>query len=201
MTAAEPELTPTKLSLRRTVRAQREGRSPEERERVARSLAMVALELPAIRRARCVAAYGSLPYEPGTGPLREALRNRGTRVLLPVVVDDKNLDWAEDDGELVTSPGLQLPEPTGPRLGQSALTDADVVIVPALAVDTAGTRLGQGRGYYDRALQGLGDDVLVLALVHDEEVLDPATPVPLDPHDVAVDGAVTPTRWMFFRHH
>ena len=51
MTSAEPELTPTKLALRRTVRAQREGRSPEERERVARSLAMVALELPAIRRA------------------------------------------------------------------------------------------------------------------------------------------------------
>jgi 5-formyltetrahydrofolate cyclo-ligase len=200
VTSAEPELTPTKLALRRTVRAQREGRSPEERERVARSLALVALELPAIRRARCVAAYGSLPYEPGTGPLRDALRTRGTRVLLPVVVDDKNLDWAEDTGELVTSPGLQLPEPTGPRLGQSALAEADVVIVPALAVDTSGTRLGQGRGYYDRALQALGHGVLVLALVHDEEVLDPATPVPHDPHDIAVHGAVTPSRWMFFRH-
>lgn len=200
MTSAEPELTPTKLALRRTVRAQRDGRSPEERERVARSLAMVALELPAIRRARCVAAYGSLPQEPGTGPLREALRARGARVLLPVVVDDKNLDWAEDTGELVVSPGLRLPEPTGPRLGQSALAEAEVVIVPALAVDTSGTRLGQGRGYYDRALQTVGKSTLVLALVHDEEVLDPTTPVPSDPHDVAVHGAVTPTRWMFFHH-
>ena len=49
------------------------------------------------------------------------------------------------------------------------------------------------------ALQPLGEGVLVLALVHDEEVLDPATPIPSDPHDVAVHGAVTPTRWMFFR--
>ena len=64
--------------------------------------------------------------------------------------------------------------------------------------DTSGTRLGQGRGYYDRALQVLGDGVPVLALVHDEEVLDPTTPVPRDPHDVAVHGAITPTRWMFF---
>jgi 5-formyltetrahydrofolate cyclo-ligase len=202
VTSAEPELTPTKLALRRTVRAQRDGRSAEERERVARSLAMVALELPAIRAARCVAAYGSRPDEPGTGPLREALRTRGTRVLLPVVVDDKNLDWAEDDGDLVASPGgMRLPEPTGPRLGQHALTDADVVIVPALAVDTFGARLGQGRGYYDRALQQLDEGILVLALVHDEEVLDAATPVPADPHDIAVHGAITPTRWMFFRHH
>src|SRR6187402_3246974 len=89
VTTAEPELTPTKLALRRTVRAQREGRSEQERERLARRIAMVALELPAIRGARCVAAYGSLPEEPGTGPLRAALRARGTRVLLPVVVDDK----------------------------------------------------------------------------------------------------------------
>jgi 5-formyltetrahydrofolate cyclo-ligase len=41
--------------------------------------------------------------------------------------------------------------------------------------------------------------VLVLAMVHDEEVLDPTTPVPSDPHDIAVHGVVTPTRWMFFR--
>jgi 5-formyltetrahydrofolate cyclo-ligase len=198
VTSAEPELTPTKLALRRTIRAQRDGRGSAERESVARALAMVALELPAIRRARCVAAYASRPDEPGTGLLREALRTRGTRVLLPVVADDKNLDWAEDEGELVVSPTLGLPEPTGPRLGHSALAEADVVIVPALAVDTFGTRLGQGRGYYDRALQGLGDGVLVLALVHDEEVLDPTTPVPRDPHDVAVHGVVTPSHWMFF---
>jgi 5-formyltetrahydrofolate cyclo-ligase len=202
VTSAEPELTPTKLALRRTVRAQREGRAADERARLARRIAMVALEQPTIRSARCVAAYGSTPEEPGTGPLREALRARGTRVLLPVVADDKNLDWAEDDGDLAVTPGgLRLPEPTGPRLGQAALTEADVVIVPALAVDTSGARLGQGRGYYDRALQQLGAGVLVLALVHDEEVLDASTPIPADPHDIAVHGAVTPTRWMFFRPH
>jgi 5-formyltetrahydrofolate cyclo-ligase len=168
-----------------------------------RHLAMVALELPSIRRARCVALYGSRPDEPGTGPLREALRTRGTRVLLPVVADDKHLDWAEDTGDLdvsAGSTGLALPEPTGPRLGFDALASADVVIVPALAVDVTGTRLGRGRGYYDRALQQVSPTALVLALVHDEEVLDADTPVPSDPHDVAVHGAVTPTRWMFFRH-
>lgn len=200
VTTAEPELTPTKLALRRTVRAQRERRSEQERERLARRVAMVALELPALRRARCVAAYGSLPEEPGTGPLRAALRARGTRVLLPVVVDDKSLDWAEDEGELVTTTGgLRLPEPAGPRLGSGALTEAEVVIAPALAVDATGARLGQGRGYYDRALREVGPGVLLLALVFDEEVLDPATPIPADPHDVAVHGAVTPSRWMFFR--
>jgi 5-formyltetrahydrofolate cyclo-ligase len=200
MTASEPGLTPTKLALRRTIRAQRQGRGEEERRATARALAMVALELPALRRASCVAAYASTPEEPGTGPLRAALRDRGTRVLLPVVVDDKNLDWAEDDGgELVETGSLALPEPTGPRLGAAGLADASVVLVPALGVDTTGFRLGQGRGYYDRALRQLGERVLVMALVHDEEVLDAATtPVPRDAHDVAVGGAITPTRWMFF---
>jgi 5-formyltetrahydrofolate cyclo-ligase len=201
VTSAEPELTPTKLALRRTVRAQREGRGAAEAERVAEHLAMVALELPAIRRARCVALYGSLPDEPGTGPLRAALRTRGTRVLLPVVADEKHLDWAEDTGELAAvagAAGLPLPEPPGPRLGPDALADAEVVIVPALAVDVHGTRLGRGRGYYDRALHHVSPDALVLAMVHDDEVLDADTPVPGDTHDVAVHGAVTPTRWMFF---
>lgn len=199
MTASGPGLTPSKLALRRTVRAQRASRTTEERMTVARALAVVALEMPAIRRSTCVAAYASRADEPGTEALRAALRARGTRVLLPVVVDDKHLDWAHDDGRLLISPGLGLPEPAGDRLGPEALGRAGVVIVPALAVDTEGNRLGQGRGYYDRALRQVADRALVLALLHDEEVLDATTtPVPRDAHDVPVRGVITPTRWMMF---
>jgi 5-formyltetrahydrofolate cyclo-ligase len=199
VSTSDAGVTPTKLALRRTLRAQRAARGDADREGVARQLAMVALELPAIRRAECVAAYASRAEEPGTEPMRDLLRDRGTRVLLPVVTDETTLDWAEDDGKLTVMPALGLAEPTGPRLGADAIAEAQVVLAPALAVDTRGTRLGQGRGYYDRALRRVAKDALVLAVVHDEEVLDAVTtPVPREPHDVAVHGAVTPTRWLMF---
>ena len=196
---SDSELTSSKLALRRTVRAQRAARGSAENEAAARAIAEVALELPRLRQAGCVALYVSMPGEPGTGVLRAELVRRGIRVLLPVIVDDATLDWAVDDGSSV--PGA-LPggaEPTGPRLGAAALAGADVVIVPAQAVDSLGTRLGRGRGYYDRALAFAAPEALVVALVHDEELLDAAdTPVRREGHDRDVHGVITPTSWVFF---
>jgi 5-formyltetrahydrofolate cyclo-ligase len=92
-----------------------------------------------------------------------------------------------------------LLEPQGPRFGAAELGSAQVVLVPALAVDTIGTRLGRGRGYYDAALACAHPQALILALVHDQELLDAeATPIPREQHDAAVHGVITPTRWMFF---
>jgi 5-formyltetrahydrofolate cyclo-ligase len=215
--ASQTDLTPTKLALRRTVKAQRRARSQAERDDVGRAICAVALELPRLRQARCATLYASLPDEPGTGLLRHALREREVRVLLPIVplpppqdaaqtgtgsppAAGPSLDWALDTGELNRSGALALPEPTGTRLGVDALAQAQVLIVPALAVDTTGTRLGRGRGYYDAALLHADPDALILALVHDEEVLDAdSTPIPREGHDAAVHGVITPTRWMFFR--
>jgi 5-formyltetrahydrofolate cyclo-ligase len=66
-------------------------------------------------------------------------------------------------------------------------------VVPALAVDHRGTRLGQGGGWYDRALRFARPGALLLALVHDGEDLD--TELPRDPHDVPVSAVATPTHW------
>jgi 5-formyltetrahydrofolate cyclo-ligase len=202
------EPTPTKLALRRTVKAGRRARDQVERDHVAGATAAVALEMPQIRAARCVTVYASLPDEPGTDRLRAGLRGLGIRVLLPVVPDQPDqpdqpgrraLDWAIDEMELAPSGPLDLPEPIGARLGPASIADAQVVIVPALAVDTAGTRLGRGRGYYDSALTRAAGTALILALVHDEELLDArTTPIPREGHDIAVHGVITPTRWMFF---
>jgi 5-formyltetrahydrofolate cyclo-ligase len=184
-----------KSAMRGRIRAERRSRSPREQQAVADRLAGVLLELPEIASASCVAGYASTGGEPGTGPLRAALRRFGVRVLLPVVLPDGVLDWAQDDGELRPSAGAGGPEPGGPRLGRSALREARVIIVPALAVDTLGNRLGQGGGYYDRALPQVDPAVPVLALVHDGEVLDAAVePVPNDAQDQPVDAVVTPQR-------
>lgn len=198
-TSSQTHLTLTKLALRRTIRAQRQALAASDRDRAERALAANALQLPRLRSATCVAVYASLPDEPGTTALRTALRERGTRVLLPVITDETTLSWADDDGRVQPAGRLGVPEPLGRTGPPQRLGEADVILVPALAVDTGGTRLGRGRGYYDRALALAKRDALILAVVHDDEVLDgAATPIPREEHDVAVHGVLTPTRWMFF---
>jgi 5-formyltetrahydrofolate cyclo-ligase len=94
-----------------------------------------------------------------------------------------------DTGRL--APGrFGLLEPVGPRLGATALGAAEVVVTPALAVDAAGTRLGRGRGSYDRALVHARADAVLVAVVFDDELLDA---LPAEPHDRRMDAVVTPS--------
>ncbi len=205
MAASPGKLRPTKLALRHTMKARREARSLAEREQAAVSIAAVGLELPRLRGAMCVSAYASLHQEPGTAPLRAGLRALGIRVLLPLISTDgrRELEWGLDAGDragaLEPAGPLGLPQPQGEHFGPEELSAAQVVLVPALAVDTAGTRLGRGGGYYDTALLHARPDALIMALVHDDEVLDAASsPIPREAHDLGVHGVITPTRWMFF---
>jgi 5-formyltetrahydrofolate cyclo-ligase len=110
-------------------------------------------------------------------------------VLLPVLADDGDLDWAPHDPAVALVRSARgLLEPAGGRRGRAALAGCDLVLVPALAVDVAGRRLGRGGGSYDRALPRARG--LVVALLHDDELLDA---VPAEPHDVPVGGVVTPS--------
>ena len=192
---ADPlDLRAAKRAMRQRIRAERAGRTVAERQAVAERLTDVLLELPEVASSGCVAAYASTGGEPGTGHLRAALRRFGVRVLLPVPLPDGTLDWAWDDDDLRPAP-VGGPVPAGPVLGPAAVCQAGVILVPALAVDTLGNRLGQGGGFYDRTLPLVDPGVSVVALVHDGEVLDAAVePVPADRHDQPVDAAVTPQR-------
>jgi 5-formyltetrahydrofolate cyclo-ligase len=188
------EAEDAKQVLRPIVREARAQRSESERARAAGALAANGLE--AVGDARCVAAYVSRSTEPDSGPLLEALRERGARVLLPVLGPGLNRDWAEYRGAddlAVRAPG-RPPEPSGPVLPAEAIADADVVIAPALAVDALGTRLGQGGGWYDRVLRLIRPGAQVFAMVYDEELLADML-LPVDDHDVAVPAVITPERW------
>ena len=70
----------------------------------------------------------------------------------------------------------------------AAIGTADVVLIPALAIDAEGRRLGQGAGCYDRALPHVPDEVAVLGVVYDDERLP--EPLPEEPHDRRVDGVI-----------
>ncbi|MGX1757820.1 5-formyltetrahydrofolate cyclo-ligase [Streptomyces lydicus] len=141
-----------------------------------------------------VAAYVSIGGEPSTRALLDRLRAAGVRVLLPVLLPDNDLDWARYEGtERLVRAGRGLLEPDGARLGPEAVTQADVVLLPGLAVDRGGLRLGRGGGSYDRVLARLeraGAQASLVVLLYDAEVL---AEVPAEPHDRHVHAAVTPS--------
>jgi 5-formyltetrahydrofolate cyclo-ligase len=182
-----------KTSLRAQLLQARRGLSAGERQAAAAALASRVRDLPQVANASTVAAYVSTGSEPGTLDLIDALREGGVRVLLPVLLADNDLDWAEYRGRTALEPARRgLLEPTGRRLGPQAVTEAQAVLLPGLAVDAAGVRLGRGGGSYDRVLARLreaGAHPALVVLLYAQEVIDT---VPRDPHDHLVDAVVTP---------
>lgn len=207
---ADDDVRAAKRELRARLRAAREARSEHDRYAAASGLAVRVGAVPEVATlvggaTGCVAAYASLGTEPGTDALRSLLALSGVRVLLPVIRDDGGLDWGWDADDLVPRDHrLAIPEPPTAGLpeGAQGLTEAGcrVVLVPALAVDVRGHRLGQGGGFYDRMLATLPDvevgGPLRVAVVHDDELLDT---VPHEPHDRRMDAVLTPSRFQRLR--
>jgi 5-formyltetrahydrofolate cyclo-ligase len=173
--------------------------SPEQRKQAGLALGRRALELLPARLPGVVAGYVSVGAEPGTQALLDALRARGVRVLLPLLQEDNDLDWGVYQGaESLVEARRGLREPGGTPLGPEAVCGADLVLMPGLAVDRRGVRLGRGGGSYDRVLARLaaaGSQAPLVTLLYDDEVLPE---VPAEAHDRPVDAAVTPSKlWRF----
>ncbi|MGC5343606.1 5-formyltetrahydrofolate cyclo-ligase [Streptomyces sp. DT171] len=182
-----------KNTLRGELLAARRLLTREDVAEAATVLAREALRLPELAGASTVAAYVSVGSEPGTRALLDALRARGVRVLLPVLLPDNDLDWALYGGADHLVPAARgLSEPDGIRLGPDSVLDADAVLLPGLAVDERGMRLGRGGGSYDRVLARLAAadaHPALVVLLYDDEVV---ARVPEEPHDHPVDAVVTP---------
>jgi 5-formyltetrahydrofolate cyclo-ligase len=177
----EVALRSRKSVLRSQLVARRAQIDDPERTVSGRSLRDAVLSLPETQMAGTVAAYISVGTEPETRGLVYALWKRGTYVLLPLLRPDYDLDWASYEGPDSLAAGPRgLLQPTEPPRGVNAVTSADLVIVPALAVDRGGRRLGRGGGSYDRALARVGAAVPTVALIYDEELLDEVPAGPLD---------------------
>lgn len=149
------------------------------------------MELEEIRTAcaqgRAIACYASRPDEPPTTHLRDRLLEAGAVLLLPRI-DGEDLQWIRvtpDTSWTVNRWGIA--EPQGAVFPHAP----EVWIIPAVAIDVDGYRLGQGGGFYDRALAHVVDDVPIIGVVFDDEVLEQ---VPREEHDTHVDIVVTPER-------
>ncbi|GAB3537279.1 5-formyltetrahydrofolate cyclo-ligase [Arthrobacter tecti] len=190
-----------KEELRRALR-ERRTQVPEDAQRAAaaslsRHVLTWLAATPAGDGSGTVAAYLSGPPEPGTAELLPALRNAGYDVVVPVCEPRYQLSWVrwEQGVELAKSPRAPLWEPVGRRFRFTELGSIQLVLVPGLAIDVAGNRLGQGGGYYDRFLAQLQAEhagTPAIGYLYDEEIL-PSGSFGATVLDMPLRGAFTPS--------
>ncbi|RSM82546.1 5-formyltetrahydrofolate cyclo-ligase [Kibdelosporangium aridum] len=156
--------------------------------RAAEAVDLTRAVLGLVRAGQTVCAYVPVGTEPGSRAMLDSLVEMDVQVLLPVVTGLEPLDWAAYDGSLQPGPHKLL-EPSGPRLGPAAIASAQMVLVPALAVDYAGVRLGRGAGHYDRSLVLATPGATLTGVVRDQEFLPE---LPADRHDVRMTAILTP---------
>jgi len=198
------EIVRAKRELRERLRAQRRTRSgsvafnaqnPEVEPQMVEHLMDLITTLPA----GPVACYLSLPTEPPTGLLREQLWEQGYQPLIPRI-EGTQLQWAMDLPDTTWDINqFGIAEPTNNFVPDQSevLAQCVAIIIPAQAIDSNGMRLGQGKGFYDRALETVVHNPvrpLFIGYVFDNEHIDH---VPHEAHDIPVDVSVTEcaVRW------
>ena len=178
-----------KRALRAELRERRRIRTATERERASEALTRNLERLATELRVRSISAYLSTPDEPETRGFLRWADEQGIRVLLPISREDGLLDWAPYDGADEEQDILGMPTPSSELLGPIAINGVDLILVPAACVARDGMRLGWGRGYFDKTLGSMEGCPPVYAVIYDDELVDE---VPVERHDMPVDGVVTP---------
>ena len=174
-----------KTALRTRVAAARAARTPEQRDQdraAIRAHVLAGCRAGRVQPGSLIAAYEPLRTEPGSTELLAELAAAGYRLIVPLTLADRDLDWVEW-------------QPAGgprERLGMDSIAAAALVLVPAFAVDPAGHRLGRGGGSYDRALARVPAGTPIAALLYREEFVPE---VPVESWDLPVTSVVTPDGW------
>lgn len=167
-------------------------RNRAEAEGIARQVRALASSIGGVT---LPALFVSTPLEPDLSLTLGAF----DRALLPVLIDEAGTPYRSprwglwEAGHALVTPSRPPAQPCGEAMGAESLAEADLIVIPALAASADGARLGQGGGWYDRALTHRSPGVPVVAVIFDDEVLD-AGEIPTEAHDVPINMIITPTR-------
>ena len=184
----EQDIAAAKEALRRIALQKRRDRSTEQMADISAHIQDVVIELEEFRRARVVFCYLATPFEVGTDRIIAACRKERKRVCVPASrKHDGRYEpaWLEETGSLkkgalgIREPGNAVAVPIG---------EIDAVIVPGVAFDRKGNRLGHGAGHYDRLLSGKAARAFKVGLAFEFQVFDA---VPAGPLDAPMDAIAT----------
>ena len=187
-----------KEDLRREIRRRKQQYTPSQLEELSEPI--IARLRPLLADARVILAYYSLPDEVNTHQLIDDLVAEGKTVLLPKVLDTTTMELRLYTGPHDLAPGpFGILEPSGSQYSPSSFllppssktSSIDVALIPGVAFDALGHRLGRGRGYYDRFLSTMGTVPSVrprlLGLCFDFQKVPS---VPVDPTDIPVNQVI-----------
>lgn len=188
-----------KKALRSRIRSARRQRGADARKTAAEGFARRSAEV--IRVARQATPEGAVPVvlaycaadtEPDVALAMRSLHDAGVRVAVPRSLPGSRMSWVRwhPDLEMTTGSVAPVPEPVGGE-DLELPTHPMVLVLPALAVDAVGVRLGQGGGFYDRFVETLPAGSVLIAAVFEDEVY-PTGEVPAEPWDAVADYAWTP---------
>lgn len=189
----DESLDPLKARLRRQVQAQRRDLAPAGRTALSAKLCSDLRERSVWRAANSVLLFAPLPDEPDVWPLLRIALAAGKTVALPAFISGTNAYTARrllDPDRDVVHGKFNIREPAA-TCPEQPLNRLDLVLVPGIAFDPRGGRLGRGRGYYDRLLAAVNG--LKCGVAFDEQIVDA---VPVGPMDVRLNCILTPTRWI-----
>lgn len=180
-----------KRCIKNKILAIRDAQSSEEILRKSSKIEKNLLALDGFTKAKTVMFYISKGSEVNTRRMIKEAMKMGKRVLVPVTkLDEKELVVSDLlDLDELTLGSFDVPEPKDPKLVSAG--EVDFVVVPGIAFDTRGNRLGYGLGFYDRFLCSLKEGATIVALAYDFQVLDE---IPNDHHDVPADKIITESR-------
>lgn len=178
-----------KIEIRANLKSRRDALSYDPE--VASQLNVQLAELCLANGCSRIACYLPFGNEPDTELFIDWAIENDIEVLLPVSKDDGSLDWVSYSGETIEgifgfAEAAGIAEP---------FENIDLLIIPALAIDKFGNRIGKGKGYYDKAMSSIADLPPVVAVVFDDELVDS---LPVEPHDRKVNAVVTPTQTVRF---
>ena len=190
---ADLAIDEAKAVLRKQAHTARAGLSPEERQDAAAAVAALFFEQVAYNPEDVIAGYWRIRDELDCQPILVQLLDSGQKVVLPVVQGaDAPLDlrlWEADQPLYEAGFGTLAPSDLAPR------AEPDLVLMPLLGFDRAGTRLGYGGGYYDRTLAALGKKPLLVGLAFAAQEVDH---IPREPHDIPLDAVIIEQGVRFF---
>ncbi len=192
-----PDIQQAKRDMRKEMKRRLQELTPAERETYNRRIWERFFQLEAVKRAKTVMIYYGVGTEIDTVPLIEGLLSQGKTVGLPVCREDMNLDIGRIKSLRQVKARhfkhFTLMEPWNTPFLEPAVLD--MAVIPGIAFDIKGNRLGHGAGYYDRFLSSVPPKVYKLGLAYDIQIM---AQIPVAEHDRPMDGLLTPTRSIQF---
>lgn len=172
----------TKNELRKEVRLRKKQYTANELKDLSLSIVRKLLELSAVKKARTIMLYCSLPDEVYTMDLIHKLKEMGKEIVLPVVISDTEMELRRYEGDNDLHTGYyNIPEPCGKKFSKAG--DIDVAIIPGMGFDKKGNRMGRGKGYYDRFLNGM-KHIYKIGICFPFQIFDA---IPANENDIPMD--------------